>query len=336
MLKVLCTSLGAEEGPHFQLLRNAGFQCDVVSRDVNLRDNDELSRALQGYHAVVAGAEPYSAKVLQGATNLRVISRTGVGFDAIDLAACDELGIVVATTPGVNHHAVAEQTIALLMGIARGFPGYDRMVRSCRWSRKARPRVMGSTLGLIGLGRIGQATATRGVGLGMKVIAADPFAPAEFAQEHGIELVSLDELYARSDYISLHTPVTDQTRGMINAQTIAKMKESAVLINTARGQLVNEADLCQALESGRLRAAGLDVFEVEPLPASSPLLQMENVFLSPHVAGLDCESHEDTFAMAADTVIQLHAGHWPQERIQNLQGKKKGSGFFFNHTSEPS
>lgn len=179
---------------------------------------------------------------------------------------------------------------------------------------------MGSTLGLIGLGRIGGATATRAIGLGMNVIAHDPYAPADFVAEHKIELVSLNELYARSDYISLHSPVTSETKGMINATTIAKMKDSAVLINTARGQLVNEPDLCDALATGKLRGAGLDVFDVEPLPADSPLLKMRNVMLSDHIGGLDCESHEDTWAMVADTVIQLRDGSWPAERIQNLRG----------------
>ncbi len=320
MLKVLCTALNAENGPHFDLLEAAGFQCDVVPRNVNLWVEENLKNELQGYCGMLAGAEPITANVLAACPELRVVSRTGVGFDAVDLVQADRQRIVVATTPGVNHHAVAEHAIALLMGVARGFPSADMGVRSCQWKRVARPRVMGTTLGLIGLGRIGQATATRGIGLGMKVIASDPFAPQEFAKQHGIELVSLDALYARSDYVSLHSPVTDETRGMINAASIAKMKDSAVLINTARGQLVNEADLCEALTTGRLRAAGLDVFEVEPLPSDSPLLKMRNVLLSGHVAGLDCESHNDTYAMAADTVIALHKGDWPAERIQNLKG----------------
>lgn len=320
MLKVLCTALSAEKGPHFELLKEAGFQCDVVPRDTDLWVEENLARELQGYQGVLAGSEPLTANVIAACPELRVITRAGVGFDAVDLAESDRRGVVVATTPGVNHHAVAEHAISLLMGVARGFPSTDNGVRACHWTRMARPRVLGSTLGLIGLGRIGQATATRGIGLGMKVIAADPYAPEDFVREHGIELVSLDELYARSDYVSLHTPINAETKGMINAETIAKMKSSAVIINTARGLLINERDLCEALVSGRLRGAGLDVFEVEPLPADSPLLKMDNVLLSSHIAGLDCESHEDTFAMAADTVIALHSGRWPAERIQNLKG----------------
>ncbi|MEO1982216.1 MAG: phosphoglycerate dehydrogenase [Fuerstiella sp.] len=319
MLNVLCTSLSGEEGPHFELLKDAGFECRVVSRDVALGNETSFVEALQGCHAVIAGAEPYTPGLLSRCPDLRVISRTGVGFDAVDLAACDRHGVAVTITPGVNHDAVAEHAVALLMGIARGFPFADQCVRDCAWSRQARPRVMGSTLGIVGLGRIGQAMATRGIGLGMNVIASDPYAPVEFAQQHGIEVLPLDQLYTRSDYISLHTPVTDETKGMINAGTIARMKDSAVLINTARGQLVNEADLCAALASGKLRGAGLDVFEVEPLPADSQLLKTENILLSNHIAGLDRESFHDMFSMAADTIIALHSGRWPADRIVNLK-----------------
>lgn len=330
MTKVLCTALSAENGPHFALLKAAGFHCDVVSRNIELCVEDDFIAELQGYCAVLAGSEPFTPRVLKACPELRVISRAGVGFDAIDLATCDQQRIVVATSPGVNHHAVAEHAIALLMAVARGLPAADFGVRNLAWTRTGRPRIMGSTLGLVGLGRIGSATATRAVGLGMKVIAHDPGASTEFVAQQNIELVSLDELYTRSDYVSLHCPVTDATRGMINEATIAQMKDSAVLINTARGQLVNEPDLCGALASGKLRGAGLDVFEVEPLPAHSPLMQIRNVMLSDHIGGLDCESHEDTWAMIADTVIQLRDGTWPAERIQNLQGVNDWS---WNRTS---
>lgn len=320
MPKVLCTALSAESGPHFEQLKQAGFDCDVVPRDVNLWDPSNLIQQIQGYCGILAGSEPYTPEVLTAAPELRVLSRTGVGFDAIDLPTCDELKIVVATTPGVNHDAVAEHAIALLMGVARGFPGYHTDVATCSWGREARPRVQGSTIGLIGLGRIGQATAWRAAGLGMKVIACDPYAPADFVREQGIEVVSMDELCARSDYISLHSPVTPETKHLINGDSIAKMKDGVVIINTARGALIREADLVPALKSGKVRAAGLDVFETEPLPAGNPLLELPNVLFSPHIAGLDNESHEATFEMAADTVIQLRDGRWPAERIQNLSG----------------
>ena len=320
MPRVICTALSAETGPHFELLKSAGFECNVVDRDLNLWNEEILSGAIDGYDGILAGSEPITANVIANNSQLRVISRAGVGFDAVDTAECDRRGIVVATTPGVNHHAVAEHAISMLMAIARGFPLADRQVREGIWKRTARPRVMGSTLGLVGLGRIGQATATRAIGLGMSVIASDPFAPQEFLKEHDIEQVELDDLLSRSDYVSLHLPDLPETRHLVNSESIDRMKDGAVLINTARGPLVDEPALIEALQSGRLRAAGLDVYEQEPLPMDSPLLKLDNVILSGHIAGLDNESHEDTYAMAADNFIQLFNGGWPAERIQNLAG----------------
>ncbi|GIW78926.1 MAG: 2-hydroxyacid dehydrogenase [Gemmatales bacterium] len=320
MPKVVITSKNAEEGPHHDILRRAGFDYEVAPKTVDLFDEQQVIDLWRDCDAVIAGAEPITRRIIEALPKLRVISRTGVGFDAIDVTACDEKRIVVATTPGVNHHSVAEHTIALLMGVARGFPQSDRLVREGRWQRIARPRVMGSTLGIVGLGRIGQAVATRAVGLGMHVLAYDPFPNLDFARRWNIEMVSFDDLLARSDYVSLHLFMSEENRHLINDQTLAKMKVGSVLINTARGALVDEHALVAALQSGRLRAAALDVFEKEPLPLDSPLLQLPNVLLSGHVAGLDQQSHEDTYAMAANTIVDLYEGRWPAERIQNLKG----------------
>jgi phosphoglycerate dehydrogenase-like enzyme len=258
--------------------------------------------------------------VIAANPQLRVLARAGVGFDAIDLTACDEHKIVVATTPGVNHHAVAEHAIAMMMAIGRGFPALDQEVRRCEWKRIPLPRISECTLGLVGLGRIGQATATRAVGLGMKVLAFDPYPSADFVKQYDITMVSLEDLLAKSDFVSLHSPMTPTTKHMINDKSIATMKDGAVVINTARGPLIDEAALIRALKSGKLRAAGLDVFEVEPLPASSPLMSMPNVLLSGHIAGMDNESHEDTWALGANIIIRLSRGEWPAECIQNLKG----------------
>jgi phosphoglycerate dehydrogenase-like enzyme len=320
--RVRCTALNSDQGPHFELLQAAGFEVLPGTRTENYWQPDALIRELQGCAAVVAGSEPYTRAVLEALPELRVIARTGVGFDAIDLQAADDCQVVVATTPGVNHHSVAEHTIALLMGVARGFPDYDQRVRTGRWLRIEYPRVMGSTLGLVGLGRIGQAVATRAVGLGMKVLACESNPRLDFCRQWGIELVSLDDLLARSDYVSLHVPMTPETRKLMNAERFARMKRGSVLINTARGGLVDEPALIAALQSGHLRGAGLDVFETEPLPLDSPLVGMSNVLLSGHVAGLDVESQRDTLTMAAETIIALRDGQWPEECIQNLKGRR--------------
>lgn len=319
-MKVKCCALNSDEGPHFQLLSDAGFVVLPGTRSLDYWDASALAGDLQGCCAVVAGSEPYTKDVLKNLPDLRVIARTGVGFDAVDLETCDELGIVVATTPGVNHHSVAEHTIALLMGVSRGFPEQDQRVRAGNWKRVAYPRVMDQTIGLIGLGRIGQAVATRAVGLGMKVIACDPYPNMDFVDQLGIELVELDELLTNADYVSMHNPATPESIKMMNKDTFAKMKPGSVLINTARGALVNEPDLIDALNSGHLRAAGLDVFDVEPLPVESPLTKMSNVLLAGHVAGLDIESQHDTLTMAAEIIGGLRKGEWPQMCIQNLKG----------------
>lgn len=321
-MKVISLSLNGEGAPHVEMLSKKGFQVEFCTPGRNPYVEDDLIAMAHDAVAAVAGSEPYTRRVLEACPKLRVIARTGVGFDAVDLPTCHERGIVVATTPGVNHHAVAEHTMALLFGVARGFPRLDQEVRAGKWQRVATPRVMGSTLGIVGLGRIGRAVATRARGVGMKVVASDPYASVEFAEQWEIELVSLDDLLSRSDYVTLHSPATAETKQLINAKTLAKMKPGAVLINTARGVLVDEAALVEALKSGHLRGAGLDVFEKEPLSTQSPLLQFDNVLLSGHVAGLDHESHRDTFTMSAETIIALYEGRWPTECVRNPEVQK--------------
>jgi D-3-phosphoglycerate dehydrogenase / 2-oxoglutarate reductase len=320
MPTVVCTSLSTEEGPHLKILADAGFTVVDAPRDVNIYDAANLIPIVRDCVAVVAGSEPWPDSVLAACPKLRVLSRTGVGFDAIDLAACDRRRVIVATTPGVNHHAVAEHTFALLFGVARGFPARDQYVRACTWKRWSTPRILGATIGIVGLGRIGRAVATRAVGLGMKVVAYEPYPNREFVEQWNIELAGFDDLLSRSDYVTLHLPMGAETKHIMNAASFAKMKPGSVLINTARGLLVDERALVDALRSGHLRAAGLDVFEVEPLPADSPLLKMENVLLSGHLAGLDHESQRDTLTMCAETIVTLSKGGWPTECIRNLAG----------------
>ena len=317
---VKCCALMADEGPHFEILERAGFDVESVDRRLNLWNEDTLIEVVGSAAAVLAGSEPYSPRVLKCLPELRVIARTGVGFDAIDLPTCDEQHVAITTTPGVNHHSVAEHTIALLMGVARGFPDLDMRVREGEWERITYPRVMGTTLGIVGLGRIGQAVVPRALGLGMKVIACEPFADPEFVKQWKVELCELDDLLSRSDYVSLHIPLTAETVHLMNAERFAKMKAGCVLINTGRGGLVDESALNAALTYGHLRGAGLDVFETEPLPLDSPLLKHRHVLLAGHVAGLDVESRRDSLTMAAETIVALKDGQWPESCIQNLRG----------------
>lgn len=316
--RVLLTALGAETGPHFDLLRDAGFEPVVADRTVSLWNEDNLIREMAGCVAILAGSEPHTRRVISSCPDLRVIARMGVGFDAVDVPTCDELGVIVTTTPGCNHDSVAEHTFALLLGVARDFPRQDMAVRRGKWVRQALPRVQGSTIGIVGLGRIGRAVAWRAAGLGMKVLAFEPNPDRAFCDKWNVEVVPLDDLLARSDYVTLHCPASAESRHLINAGRLAKMKRGSVLINTARGPLVDEAALIDALRSGHLRAAGLDVFEKEPLTTTSPLIEMENVLLAGHTAGLDQESHNATYAMGAEIVVTLaRGGRPPAECVQN-------------------
>lgn len=321
MPKVRITTTLSPVGPHNQIFKEHGFEELWMPDDRNPFIEDHLIELLQDVEAVMAGSEPYTPRVIRSLPKLRVIARTGVGFDAIDVAACDAAGIAVCTTPGVNHHSVAELTIALLMGISRGFPGLDRKVRENRWDRKALPRAMGRTLGLVGLGRIGQAVAWRAVGLGLKVIACEPYPSRDFVKQWNIELVELETLIRHSDYISLHCPMTKESRHLLNRERFAQMKPGVMVINTARGPLIDEQALYVALKSRHVAAAALDVFEVEPLPLTSPLLTLDNVLLAGHVAGCDEDSAYDTSKMCAELIVGLHEGRWPHGCVQNLKGQ---------------
>jgi len=271
---------------------------------------------LEGIDGVVAGADPYTREVLK-ASRLKAIARVGVGYDAIDMATANELGIAVTITPGTNEHSVAELTIALMMGVYRGFPGRDQEVRAGAWKRKPLRRLQGRTMGLIGLGRIGRAVAWRAQGLGLKVIAFDPFADPEYAGSQNIDLVGFEELLVQSDIVSLHVPCTPETTDLMNARAFSLMRQGAVLINTARGGLVDEDALAAALASGHLAGAGLDVFKIEPLPLESPLLKVDNVLLAPHMGGLDEDSLDAMTRMAAECLANLFTGKWPEGCVVN-------------------
>jgi phosphoglycerate dehydrogenase-like enzyme len=320
LVLVTPTVIKHQPGPYLDVLKAAGFDVEypTAALSESVPNPDVLLRQLAGATAVLAGSEIYDRGVLAKA-GLRVIARMGVGYDAIDVRAASEFGTLVTIAPGTNQHSVAEQTLALLLGVYRGFPGRDREVRTAVWKRKALPRLAGRTLGLVGLGRIGQAVVPRARGLGLTVVAFDPYPNQEFAQHNGVRLVTLDELLASADIVSLHLPCTPETADLINARTLAKMKPGSVLINTARGGLVDEQALAAALASGHLMAAGLDAFKIEPLPLDSPLLRLDNVLLAPHMGGLDLDSQRDMSTKAAECIAELFQGRWPEECVVNSQ-----------------
>lgn len=316
------TMLRRQRGPFAEILESAGLDVVFPPEGLDTVAPGQLEPLLDNVDAILASTELMSREIL-GRHRLRVIARMGVGYDAIDVPAATDLNIVVTITPGVLEESVAEHTVALLLGLSRDIVGRDREVRDGNWLRQPLPRMAGKTFGIIGMGRIGRAVVPRVKGLGMKVIAFDPFADHAFAAAHEVRMVSLDELLASADVVSLHSPCTPETTHLINADTLAKMKPSAILINTSRGPLVDENALAQALVAGHLFGAALDVFKVEPLPLNSPLLAAPRTLLCSHMAGLDHESTQGMGSLAAQCIADLYQGRWPEACVVNrgLQGK---------------
>ena len=285
----------------------------------------ELLDQLTGCVASLAGSEPYTRLVIEtaAAAGLKVIARAGVGYDGVDLQAATDCGVAVTNAPGTNHDAVAEHALLLMLALAKNLTMQHNRMKEGKWPRVAQLPLRGRMLGIIGLGRTGKAVALRAKSFLMPVIACDPYVDGAWAKEQGIPLVSLDEILTQSDILSLHVPKTPETRDLIRAETIARMKPTAHLVNTSRGEVVHEADLYEALLSKRIAAAGLDVFVDEP-PLGSPLLALDNVVLTAHTAGVDVQSRLDMANMAAVGIHKLLVEKvWPAEMVVNpgVRGK---------------
>jgi D-3-phosphoglycerate dehydrogenase / 2-oxoglutarate reductase len=242
---------------------------------------------------VVRSAVQADAKLLESAPKLRVIGRAGVGVDNIDTAAATHRGIVVMNTPGANAVAVAELTLGLMISLARSIPRANATMHDAKWEKKSLQgsELRGKTLGIVGLGRIGLEVARRAASFGMDLIGYDPFVAPVIARENGVTLVPIDEIFKSSDYLTLHVGLTTQTEGLINATSIRIMKKGIRIINCARGELIVEQALAEAIQSGRVAGAALDVFHHEPLK-DSPFFSLDNVILSPHIAGATDEAQE--------------------------------------------
>jgi phosphoglycerate dehydrogenase-like enzyme len=313
--------LAGLEAEFVTVLKKAGFELIYPKKRAQLTE-DELIEQLKGVRAAIAGSEPYTRKVLQANPQLRCVARAGVGYDAVDLAAATDGGIAVTIAPGTNQDAVAEHTFTLILALAKNLVPQHLGTCELKWPRQANLPLRGRTLGIAGLGRIGKAVAIRGECFGMKLLAYEPYQDHEFAKKHGVTFVGLDQLLAESDFLSLHLPASKESRHLINKQSLAKMKPSSYLINTARGALVNEPDLVEALQNKKIAGAGLDVFEEEP-PADLPFFHMSNVVVTPHAAGVDLKSRDDMALSAAQAIISLSRGEWPAEKVVNAEVKAK-------------
>ncbi len=311
MSRVLCNiqQLHGRPAAFLAPLRAAGFEV-VINETGRLLSEAELIERLPGAIATVAGGEPYTEQVFAAAPELRVVARFGVGYDRVDVDAATRHGVAVAMAFGTNHESVADYAFALALGLAVELLPHHARVAGRGWGCSFHPGLWGRCLGIVGLGRIGKALARRAAAFEMRLLATDPVADRAFAAAHGIELVSLDELLREADFVSLHTPLAPETRHLIGRRELAVMKPSAFLINTARGGLIDEIALYEALTSGRLAGAGLDVFEAEP-PAGSPLLDLENVLLAPHAAGMDEAAERLMGERCVASILAIHRGQDP-------------------------
>jgi D-3-phosphoglycerate dehydrogenase / 2-oxoglutarate reductase len=291
-----------------QPLRDAGFE---IEKRVRLTPT-ELREALAGAAGLVVRSETkVTRELMDDATTLRVIGRAGVGVDNIDIPAATERGIVVMNAPDGNTITTAEHTIALLVALARRIPQANASLKSGSWDRKSfiGVELQGKTLGIVGLGRIGRTVAARARAFGMKIVAFDPFIAADQARDLEIELAALEDLFAISDFITVHTPLTVETRGVIGAGGFALMKPGVRIINCARGGLVDEGALYDAIKSGKVAGAALDVFAAEPPPADHPLLSLDEVIATPHLGASTTEAQEGVaFTVAEQMRDYLQTG----------------------------
>lgn len=299
-MKVLVSDSISDNG--VEILRKAGLEVDVKT---GLKP-DELKACIGQYHGlIVRSATKATAEIIGAANNLKVIGRAGSGLDNVDRIAASKKGIVVMNTPGGNTITTAEHAVAMMFSLARQIPEATASMKAGKWDKK---RFMGvelfrKTLGIIGIGNIGKEVAKRSLGLGMTVIGYDPYLSEENAKEIGIEKVELSELFRRSDFITIHTPITAETKNLINSKAIRMMKDGVRIINCARGGIVNEADLYEALKSGKVASAALDVFEKEP-PDDSPLLTLDNVVCTPHLGASTEEAQENVAIAIAEQVAE--------------------------------
>jgi D-3-phosphoglycerate dehydrogenase len=306
----------ADAGPNQDLSGEAAplVEVNAVLRPTRARDEDGLIANLRDADVVLVSGAPMTRRVMENMPRCRGIVRYGVGLDNVDVPAATDLGIVVAHVLNFCTEEVANHVILLLLASAKKLLTLDRRIRDGHWGgipAAEYPTVSGQTLGVVGLGEIGRSLARKAHALGMEVIGHDPYV------KHGSEplparLVPLEELLRQSDYVSLNSPLTKETFHLIGKRELALMKPTAVLINTARGPVVDEPALAEALQRGTISAAGLDVFEVEPLPASSPLLKLDNIILTPHTAGISESSTRTVRTEVGKAAADLLAGRWPR------------------------
>lgn len=299
------------------LLSNKEFKVDIRNKP----SQEELKELIKDYNGLLIRSEvKITSDIIEVAGNLKFIGRAGTGVDNVDKEAATKKGIIVANVPGGNTISAAEHTIGLMLSLARHIPESYKSLKNRKWDRKnfVGTELFGKTLGLIGLGRIGSEVAKRLNAFGMKVIAYDPFANQEAAKSNNIELKSIDEVFSQADYISIHSPLNDSTRGMINADAIKKMKDGVRIINCARGPIVNEKDLSDAIKSGKVAGAAIDVFAKEP-PEDWTIIDTDKVVVTPHLAA----STDEAQVRIAKEIGEVLVDFFTKGIVRNAVNAKK-------------
>ncbi len=292
-------------------LRERGWEVVFNKTGGNLTEAD-LIETLPGVSAAIAGSDKFTAKALAAADNLKVISRVGVGFDAIDVPAATAKGIVVTTSPTQElFEAMAEQTMGSMIAVSRAICFSDRQLKNGKWTRSFAPSIFHQTLGIVGLGRIGKEVAKLARAFHMQILCFDVYHDDAFAKEWGITYVDLPELLREADYVTIHTPLTPETRGLINRERLRHMKPTAYLVNTSRGPVVDEEALYWALDNKVIAGAASDVFQKEPVEPHNPLLKLDNFVGTPHVGGLSLQATDSLFAQATKSVVDVLEGRKP-------------------------
>ena len=304
-MKVLITprSFGKSNADLFTQIEKMGFE--IVRNDTGaILSEEAMCEKIADCDAVILGVDPCNANVLEHAPKLKAIARYGVGLDNVAMDVCKSRGIVVERTVGANSNAVADYAFALMLAVARKVVSIDGLCRKKDWGKETGIDIFGRTLGIIGLGAVGKCVARRAAGFGMKILASDPYFDEAFAKEVGVTSASVDEICAQADVISLHSVLTDETRNLISKERIASLKKDCILINTARGELVDEAALLDALSAKAIYGAGLDVFSKEP-PADERWYSLGNVVLGSHTSSSTVGTTNRMGQMCVDTLKKV-------------------------------
>ncbi|MBQ1208178.1 MAG: phosphoglycerate dehydrogenase [Lachnospiraceae bacterium] len=291
-----------------QILIDAGFElvCNDTGRRLNREEQKEM---IQGVYGIIAGTEVYDAEMLAGLDELKVVSRFGVGTDNFDLKVMKEMGLEVGVI--ANHNAVAEFALTLMLSVMKNLPLQDKAARNASWNRASTRELTAKTVGLLGFGRIGRRVAELLKGFDVNILAYDPYPNEQAAAERGVKMVSFEEVITQSDIVSLHLPYMESTHHIIDAKAIASMKDGAYLINTARGPLVDENALAEALKAGKLTGAGVDVYETEPILPDNPLIPLANTVMTPHVSALTYETNYNGGIICAQSIVNVLNGGKP-------------------------